>query len=254
MNTTERQHLILERLQNGGHLDEEELAKLFDVSTRTIRKDLKKLEELGLFHFPQMGYNSTLSNFNDTPFLGNEIVNIEEKQKIAQRAIHFLNEDDAIILGAGTTILAFAQAIPKNFQLTVLSAAMDISMELISKPKIEIVQLGGLVRRRNASVLGPHAVEMMRHFACNKLFLSADGISLEYGLSTSNLMEAHLSSRMIRSVQKTIILADSSKFNKRSFGKICELVEDIDQIITDQKLSTHIFHQLEDKGIEVTLV
>ncbi len=253
MKAAERHQLILKKLRNEGHIGEEELARFFDVSIRTIRKDLKSLKEQGLFNPLKSGYKKGLPNFIDTPFLGNHELNKEEKRKIAHKAIQFLQEDEAIIMGSGSTILAFAQEIPKNYPLTVLSAAMDVTLELISKPKIEIVQLGGLVRRRNASVLGPHAVEMMQHFACTKLFLGADGISLEYGLTTSNLMEAHLNSRMIRSVQKTIILADSTKFNRKSFGKICDL-EDIDQIITDDKLSKTFIQQLEDKGIEITLV
>ena len=94
---------------------------------------------------------------------------------------------------------------------------------------------------------------MLQNFACSKLFLSVDGISLEHGLTTSNMMEAHLNSKMIRSVQKTIVLADSRKFGRKGFGKICEL-EDIDMIITDADIPEMYRQKLEEKGIEVVVV
>ena len=80
-----------------------------------------------------------------------------------------------------------------------------------------------------------------------------DGISPDFGLTTSNMMEAHLNARMIRSVQQTIVLVDSSKFGKKGFGKIGEL-EDVDKVITDNGLSDHYIQMLEGKGIEVILV
>ena len=82
------------------------------------------------------------------------------------------------------------------------------------------------------------------------LFLARD---LEYGLSTTNLMEAGLNRAMIRTAQKTIVLADSSKFGRRGFSKICDL-SDVDQIITDSNVSPHTLAQLRSQGIEVTVV
>jgi DeoR family transcriptional regulator of aga operon len=101
--------------------------------------------------------------------------------------------------------------------------------------------------------VGHFAEEMLKSFACNKLFLSVDGIGLEHGLTTSNMMEAHLNAEMIRSVQKTIILADSHKFGRKGFGKICDL-EDIDVIITDSGIPEIYRERLEEKGIELLLV
>ena len=76
---------------------------------------------------------------------------------------------------------------------------------------------------------------------------------MEHGLTTSNMMEAHLNAQMIQSVQKTIILADSRKFGRKGFGKICEL-EDIDVIITDSGIPEIYREKLEEKGIELVVV
>jgi DeoR family transcriptional regulator of aga operon len=94
---------------------------------------------------------------------------------------------------------------------------------------------------------------MLNSFSCSKLFLGTDGIDLEFGLTTTSLQEAHLNQKMMKAAQKTIVLADSSKFGKRGFGKICSL-EEVDQIITDKEAHPHFVKALEEKGIEVMLV
>ena len=178
---------------------------------------------------------------------------VEEKTRIAQHAAQDFLEKEAILIGSGTTVVAFAQAIPKNLPLTVLTAAMNVSLSLMDHDQVELVQLGGVVRKSSSSAVGHYAEEMLRGFACSKLFLSVDGISLEHGLTTSNMMEAHLNAQMIRSVQKTIVLADSRKFGRKGFGKICEL-EDIDTIITDGGIPEVFREKLEEKGIELVIV
>jgi DeoR family transcriptional regulator of aga operon len=80
-----------------------------------------------------------------------------------------------------------------------------------------------------------------------------DGISLDHGLTTSHMMEAHLNAQMIKAVQKTVVLADSSKFGKKGFGKICQL-EDVDMIITDTGIPDLYKEKLEEMGIEVRVV
>jgi DeoR family transcriptional regulator of aga operon len=126
-------------------------------------------------------------------------------------------------------------------------------MELLRHPEIEVIQLGGHLRKSSSSVTGPYAEKILEDFSCSKLFLGVDGIDLEFGLTTTNILEAHLNQKMIKTVQKTIVLADSSKFGKRGFGRICGL-EEIDEIITDSGVPQHIVKQLEDSGVKVTIV
>ena len=101
--------------------------------------------------------------------------------------------------------------------------------------------------------MGPYAENALGDFFCSKLFLGVDGIDLEFGLTTTNLYEAHLNRQMMAVSQKTIILADSTKFGKRGFGKICKL-EEIDHIITDRGISQHIVETLEGMGILMTII
>ncbi|MEX2592958.1 MAG: DeoR/GlpR family DNA-binding transcription regulator [Anditalea sp.] len=253
MSIAERHKLILDKLQLAGYVSVAELSRKMNVTMVTVRKDLKMLEEKGLLFRAHGSATPVYPYVNDRSVHEKELVHVDEKRSIARKAVELITENEAIIIGSGTTVAAFAQAIPKKFRLTVLTGAMNVTMSMMDSPEVEIVQLGGLVRKSSSSVVGHYAEEMVRNFACSKLFLSVDGISLDYGLTTSNMMEAHLNARMIRSVQRTIVLVDSSKFGKKGFGKICDL-EDIDQIITDKGLSDHYVQKLEEKGIEVIVV
>jgi DeoR family transcriptional regulator, aga operon transcriptional repressor len=219
----------------------------------TIRKDLKLLEDRGLLYRSHGSATPVSPYVSDRPVQVKKLEQVAEKTRIALKALDFLEENDAILIGSGTTVVAFAQTIPKNKPLTVLTAAMNVTLALIDSTEVELVQLGGVVRKSSSSAVGHYAEEMLRGFACSKLFLSVDGISLEHGLTTSNMMEAHLNAQMIRSVQKTIVLADSRKFGRKGFGKICEL-EDIDVIITDTGIPEIYLQKLEEKGIEVIVI
>lgn len=252
MTIAERHKYILDTLHQAGYVSVAELSKELNVTMVTVRKDLKILEDKGHLFRTHGSATPAAPYVNDRPVQEKKLVHVEQKISIAKKAAGFLQDNDAIIIGSGTTVLAFSQAIPKNIPLTVLTGAMNVTLALIENPAIELVQLGGVVRKSSSSVVGHYAEDMISGFACSKLFLSVDGIDLEFGLTTTNMMEAHLNMQMIRSVQKTIVLADSSKFGKKGFGKIAAL-EDVDVIITDRGISEHYIQKLEEKGIEVVL-
>ena len=109
------------------------------------------------------------------------------------------------------------------------------------------------MRKSSASVIGPEAENFLNDLSCNKLFIGIDGLDLDFGLTTSNIGEAHLNQVMMQAAQKIIVLADSSKFGKRGFGKICNLNQ-VHQIITDTNAPANAVQMIREKGVEVTLV
>ncbi|MEL6633614.1 MAG: DeoR/GlpR family DNA-binding transcription regulator [Bacteroidota bacterium] len=253
MTIAERHAYILNQLNEKGYVRVADLADALSVSLVTIRKDLKILESRQLLFRSHGSASIRKSYANERPVEEKETIHALEKQRIGQKAVELLQANEAIIIGSGTTALAFARGIPNELPLIVLTGAMNVSLALMEKEKVELMQLGGIVRKSATSVVGPFAEEMLQHFACTQLFLGVDGISLDYGLTTSSLLEAHLNQRMIQAVEKTIVLCDSSKFSLRGFGKIGE-VEDIDVIITDTGVATSTVTELEDRGVEVWVV
>ncbi|RIJ43060.1 transcriptional repressor AgaR [Pontibacter oryzae] len=249
----ERHQQIIYKLQNEGKVNVADLCAGLDVSSVTIRKDLKLLEDKGLLFRTHGG--ATLNNpyTIDRPVNEKEKIQFDEKLQIGAAAAALLQPNDSILIASGTSVLALAKCIKPQESLTVTTSALNVALELLRHPEIEVLQLGGLLRKSSSSVTGPYAESILSDFSFSKLFLGVDGIDLEFGLTTTNVMEAHLNRRMIQVAQKTIVLADSTKFGKRGFGRICGF-EDIDHIITDSGISEYIVKELEGMGIKVTIV
>lgn len=249
----ERHQYIINKLKKEGNVNVFNLCSELEVSSVTIRKDLKLLEDKDLLFRTHGG--ATLSN----PYTVDRSVNEKEKIKsgeksvIGEAAAQLIQPNDCILIASGTTVVSLAKNIRPTGSLTVITAALNVASELIHHPDIEVIQLGGLLRKSSSSVTGLYAEKMLEDFSCSKLFLGVDGIDLEFGLTTTNMMEAQLNRKMIKASQKTIVLADSTKFGKRGFGKICGL-EEIEEIITDAGVSNHMVETLTSMGIQVTIV
>lgn len=244
---------ILNRLAKEKHLEVLDLCEILDVSAVTIRKDLKLLEQKGLLYRTHGGASLDNPYINERTVLDKEKISVEEKNGIAQMAASRIVENDSIMIASGTTVQAFSKFIQAKNKLTVITSSLHVVLHLIHDKNIEILQLGGYIRHSSASVIGNYAECILKNVSCSKLFLGVDGIDLEYGLSTTNLEEAELNKKMLNAAQKVIVLADSSKFGKKSFARICDLSK-VDEIITDNGISSSIKKKLEEKEIKVTIV
>lgn len=252
-NIAQRQRIILSELEKAGFVRVQDLSASLGVSEVTIRKDLKELEDRKLL-IRSHGSASPLSSLiNDRHIDEKEKVQVNEKMRIAEAASKLLQKNDRIIIASGTTLLAFAQKIDIAEPVTVITPSVKISLLLSYKPNIEIIQLGGSMRKSSASVIGPYAESLLGEMMCSKLFIGVDGIDLDFGLTTSNIAEAHLNQYMLNAAQEVIVLADSSKFGKRGFGKICN-INQVNKIITDVNAPASFVQVIREKGIEVTLV
>ncbi|MEO5995973.1 MAG: DeoR/GlpR family DNA-binding transcription regulator [Chitinophagaceae bacterium] len=253
MNLAERHKFILSKLHSKGYVNVLDLYKELKVSSVTIRKDLKLLEEKGLLFRTHGGATMHNPYIIDQPVTVKEKLQTNEKMKIGAAAAQSIVANDSIIIASGTTVLALAKNIKPKESLTVVTSALNVAMELMQYPNIEVVQLGGILRKSSSSVTGPYAENILADFSCTKLFLGVDGIDLEFGLTTTSIIEAHLNRRMIDASQKVIVLSDSTKFGRRGFGRICG-IESIDRFITDSGIPKHFVTHLEGMGIEVTII
>ncbi len=253
LSMTERHNRILELLHQNGSVSVSALSERLGVSEVTVRKDLSWLENRNKL------YRTHGSAILIGPYIGDRHVDEKEKQNIGEkraigvRAATLIEPDDSIVIASGTTILYFAREIVPLGHLTVVTASVPVTSILSQNRDIDVVQLGGIVRNSSVSVVGPYAEEMLRHFNCSKLYLGVDGIDLDFGLTTTNMMEAELNRVMMKAAQKTIVLADSSKFGRRGFSRICGS-ESVDEIITDSRIQPQVLTRFRERGIEVTIV
>lgn len=254
MTLSERHEFILGELNAKGSLSVTELSTMLNVSEVTIRKDLTQLESENKL------YRAHGKAIKMSPYISDRDVNVKEhqspaeKRAIAKAAVELIEPNDSIIIASGTTVQYFAREINvEQGRLTVITSALNVASVLSKSSRIEVIQLGGIIRGSSLSAVGCDAERMLENFTGSKLFIGVDGIDPEHGLSTTNLLEANLNRAMINSAQKTIVLCDSSKFDRRGFSRICS-IDDIDQIITDSGISPHMLSMLRGRGIEVTVV
>lgn len=245
MTINERHDLIIKELDARGSVSVTDLSSILNVSEVTIRKDLTMLEQKNFL------YRAHGKAIKINPYINDRDVNIKEKQNIAEKiaigkcAADMIEPNDSIIIASGTTVQFFAREVHPS--------ALNVASILSKDRNIEVIQLGGIVRGNSLSAVGCDTERMLENFSGTKLFIGVDGLDVEYGLSTTNLLEANLNRAMIRSAQKIIVLTDSTKFGRRGFSRICD-VDEVNQIITDPGIPQHILDELRQRGIDVVIV
>lgn len=249
---TERHEYILNKIKKEGKLNISDLVQEMKVSGVTIHKDLKILEEKNLLFRTKGGASIKNPYAGDRSINEKEFIQTEEKKKIAGAALQFAENADSIMIGSGTTVFALARALNPSSKLTVITPALKVGLELSNKANIEVLQLGGVIRANSSSVAGGYALQILQEISCEVLFLGVDGIDLEYGATISNLTEAALNRKMIEAAQSLILLADSTKFNRRGVAKICSL-DQVDYIITDENIPERVIKNFEERNIKIII-
>lgn len=249
----ERHKYILESLNKNGFIKVIDIAKELDVTPVTIRKDLKHLEEKKLLYRTHGSASPVNPLTSDIDVKEKEKIRKDEKKKIAIAAAKLIEENDSIIIASGSTVHTLAEHITPINHLTVVTASLKTALLLNTLNNVEVIQLGGIVRKNSFSVIGDYTSQFFEQITCSKLFLGVDGIDIEHGITNSNIEEAILNKKMIEASLRTIILADSSKFGRRGFGKICNL-DRVDVIITDSGISKSMAQSIEEVGIELIIV
>lgn len=251
-NITDRHQFILKKLKQEGKINILELIEEMQVSGVTIRKDLKILEDKNLLFRTRGGGSINNPYAIDRPINEKEFIKSEEKMRIAKAAIELVGNTDSIMIGSGTTAYEFAKALYSNKNLTVITPAVKVGLELSDHPNIDVLLLGGMIRKNSSSVAGSHAIRILEEISCDILFLGVDGIDLEFGVSISNLAEASLNQKMIETAQTVVLLADCSKFDRRGLGRICSL-DQVHYIITDNKVSDATVRAMKARGIKLII-
>ena len=248
----QRHEIIMEELIKHGSVLVTDLVRLLDVSAVTVRKDLTELEKSDKL------YRSHGKAVLINPYINNRSVSekdkfaTDEKHAIGREAARLITRNDSICIASGTTVHALARNIQPIHKLTVVSASLAVSNILSQHEDVDIIQLGGVMRHSSLSVVGEYAARFLAQCSFSKLYLGVDGIDIDYGITTTDMREAALNNKMIDAAQKTIVLADSSKFGRRGFAKIADM-DSVDVIITDAGISPKVIKQIEDLGIELII-
>jgi DeoR/GlpR family transcriptional regulator of sugar metabolism len=172
------------------------------------------------------------------------------KRAIGYKAARFVNDGDTIILDAGITTTFLASALKGRQNITVITNSLSVLAELEKEKGISLVSCGGVVRSESRSLTGPGAEATFRELRADKAFISTSGLSLEFGLSNTNIDEATIKRTIIQAAREVIVLADQTKIGGEALVKIVP-IEYIHRLITDTGISTHDRLSFVEAGIDV---
>lgn len=229
----ERRNSILAALREEKHVVVSELAKKFEVSEETIRRDLDKLEKEGHVVKTYGGAVISEDTVNELPYVVRKKANVEAKQKIAELAAEIIMDGDTLILDASSTALFIAQKIKTKKDITLLTNSIEVLMELSDVTGWKILSTGGSLKERSCALIGSQTEECIERFHVDKAFISCKGVDAEHGFTDSNDAHAAVKRKMIAAASQVFFVVDSSKFGKLSFTSI-SMFSGVDAVITDR--------------------
>ncbi|MCX7706471.1 MAG: DeoR/GlpR family DNA-binding transcription regulator [Anaerolineae bacterium] len=256
MNTIaeERRSSIAEQVARNRVVRIGDLSKHFGVSEVSIRRDLERLEQLGLLkrvHGGAVALPAPSSNGASPPRVS------PEKERIGRAAAELIRPGDRLILDSGTTVLQVARSIPGDLlragNLTVITSSLPIVHELGAWKSVHLILLGGIYLPEWQVVVGPQTIAGLANLHADKLFLGADGMTLAHGVTTANVLEAEVDRAMVRAAREVILVADSSKVGGVGLTSIMPLTQ-VHKLITDEGAPQEFVSALRDAGVEVILV
>lgn len=254
MMVEERRRQILDILDKAQRVTVRELANVFSVSAVTVRGDLEVLAQMGALVRSHGGAVKPLSPAPDLPIGLKERLRQNEKARIGAIAAAMIRDGETVIFDSGTTTAAVAKCVAdlRLTSLTVITNALNIAQELAPLPYVRIIMLGGIVRGTALSMVGPHAEQALSNLNADRVFLGVDGIDPAVGLTTPDVLEAQLSSLMIRVSREVIAVVDSSKFMNRSLSVIAKL-DAIHKLVTDDGITPEMLAAMHAAGVEVLI-
>lgn len=240
-------------VQERGKVEVAELAAAFGVSAMTIRRDLAELAARGLIDRTYGGAVIQRPTAVEPTYNEKVRLHAEEKDRIGRAAAELVTDGDTLILDAGSTTLAVARHLKGKRDLTVVTNDLLIACELVPVHGIRVILAGGICRPDFFCTVGLPCEELLRQISANKLFLGADAVDAERGVTNATWEEVPVKRLMMQAAQQVVLVADHSKFGWAALALVARL-DEIDQIITDSGLADDVAEQVAAAGPRVLRV
>lgn len=251
----ERMELIVEIANQHDIVTMEELMRKVACSKATLRRDINKLSEKGRIRKTHGGIMSvTMGTGLVEPSLGaKSSLHMDEKRRIAAAALKHVGKNEYVILDSGTTVLELAKLFDDSLPFTAVTCDLMIAMEIARRPVIDLIMLGGVLRKNYYSCYGYFAEEMLKSINANKAFVTVDSVDINQGLMNYSSDDIALKKLIVDSCGEVILLADHSKFDVKSFLRICGISR-VGRIITGKEIRPAHLKRLREMGVEVEIV
>ncbi|MCU1645982.1 MAG: HTH-type transcriptional regulator GlpR [Nocardia sp.] len=253
-----RWNRLLELLAESGRLSVEEAAERLAVSPATVRRDFTSLAEQQLATRTHGGIVATSVAY-DLPARYRH--GDEAKQRIAEHAAGLINTHAVVGLNGGTTTTAVARALAgrpdlataTDERLTIVTNALNIASELVLRPYLRTICLGGMARRESYELHGPLAERSLAELRLDTLVLGVNAISVDGGAQCTHLDESGVNAEMVRRAQHVIAVATSDKLQRTALARICP-IDRIHVLVTDSDADPETVAGLRAAGVRVDLV
>jgi DeoR family fructose operon transcriptional repressor len=253
MYAEERQQAILLKARETGRVEVEQLSAAFAVSQETVRRDLNSLEKAGVVRRVHGGAIATERLTFEPALAERDRLNTYEKDAIARRAVEELPHSGAILVDAGSTTSRFAELIPGDRELHVVTNSPTIGLALATRDELTVLLLGGRLRKRTQATVDDWALHSAGQVHVDVAFIATNGLSVSRGLTTPDPAEAAIKRAMIASARRVVALADHTKIGDDYFARFGDLA-DIDLLITDSGLGDDATAELTAAGLPVVRV
>jgi DeoR/GlpR family transcriptional regulator of sugar metabolism len=246
-----RRKEILEEVCMNDEVNISMLAKKHNTSQMTIWRDMEILQKHNYIQKTNIGSvkkNEDLSL--DPDIYKRSKIRNKQKVAIALEAIGLVEDGDVLGLDSSTTVLELAKLLFTKNNLMVVSNNMLLMPVLYNHPAMQFISAGGMLKMKGYSTEGEIAVETIRQFNYDKVFISANAVDAAFGLSNIETFETATKKAFLKSAKKIIVLADGSKIGKRAIHQFGTF-DIVDTLITDDSADPDQLKKIEKQGVKI---
>lgn len=255
-----RLRTLLDLLADTGRLSVTHAATELGVSEATVRRDFTALAEQQLVTRTHGGVVATSVAY-DLPVRYRGGGDSDAKERIAAAAADLIAPGQVVGFNGGTTTSATARRLAARTDLaessmrpalTVVTNALNIATEMVLRPHVRTVTLGGVARPQSYELVGPLASTVLRELWLDHLFLGADGLTADTGISCFHEGEAGINALMVDRASEVTVVAGSEKLGRRTFARICDLGA-VSTLVSDESADPAYVDMLRSEGLRVIL-
>jgi DeoR family transcriptional regulator of aga operon len=250
--TTDRRLRIVHQLAIRHEMEVEELSSILSASPSTIRRELSAMEKDGLLVRTHGAAHLRVPIDYDFPYANRAAKQLEEKRAIALAAMQLVAPGMVLAFVGGTTCTALARMLRPLDDLTIVTSAINVALELQGQSNKRVILTGGTLNRNSYELVGSQAIGSLENMHCEMAFLGASGMSAEYGLSMTDEPEAAVGRALIASTERTVVLADHTKLGKRGLVRVCPL-EQVSLLVTDARAAPEQLTSMRRSGLDVVV-
>ena len=242
-----RHELILRAVRSEGSATISGLAESLGVSIATVRRDLVQLDEEGLLKRVYGGAASVADR--DEPFADVATVRVDEKDAIARLCAGLVKDGETVLLDIGTTAHRVARQLHGR-SLTVITSSLAVVDELQDDETIQLVLLGGVLRRDYRSLVGFLTEDNLRQVHADRLFLGTSGVRPDGQVMDTTVVEVPVKRAMIAASDHVVLVADVGKFPGTGMSRVCGPRE-LDTVVTNEAADEKTKAALREAGVTV---